>query len=144
MKKMKKIKIKNIRHFITGVLCAILSLFSLGVLILNGFSTKYFVSAILLILFSLISFIYSFSTKGLTEEIRENIDERDSFLTMKSAHKTLQIANWLFYSIVMFLLLLYGFTKVFAFLLSAMTLCSVLVILFILMIIVNCYYEKHE
>jgi len=141
---MRKVKIKSIRHFITGILCAVLSLISLGVLIFNGFSMKYFVSAILLILFSLISFIYSFSTKGLMEEIRENVDERDNFLTMKSAHKTLQIANWIFYSIVMILLLLYGFTKVFVFLVSAMTLCSAIVILFILMIIMSCYYEKHE
>ena len=137
-------KIKNIRHFITGILCAILSSISLGVLIVNGFSIKYFVSAILLILFSLISFIYSFSAKGLREEIGESIDERDSYVTMKSGHKTLQIANWLFYSIVMILILLYGFTKFFVFLISAMTLCAAIVILFILMIIVNCYYERHE
>jgi len=137
-------KIKSIRHFITGILCAILSSISLGVLFINGFSLKYFVSAILLILFSLISFIYSFSVKGLEEEIRESIDERDSFVTMKSGHKTLQIANWLFYSIVMILISLYGFTKFYVFLISAMTLCAVIAILFILMIIVNLYYEKHE
>ena len=137
-------KIKSMRHFITGILCAILSSISLGVLFINGFSLKYFVSAILLILFSLISFIYSFSVKGLEEEIRESIDERDSFVTMKSGHKTLQIANWLFFSIVMILILLYGFTKLFVFIISAMTLCAVIVILFILMIIVNLYYEKNE
>ena len=137
-------KIKSMRHFITGILCAILSSISLGVLIINGFSLKYFVSAILLIIFSLISFIYSFSVKGLEEEIRESIDERDSFVTMKSGHKTLQIANWLFYSIVMILISLYGFTKFYVFLISAMTLCAVIAILFILMIIVNLYYEKHE
>ena len=137
-------KIKSMRHFITGILCAILSSISLGVLFINGFSLKYFVSAILLILFSLISFIYSFSVKGLEEEIRESIDERDSFVTMKSGHKTLQIANWLFYSIVMILISLYGFTKFYVFLISAMTLCAVIAILFILMIIVNLYYEKHE
>ena len=137
-------KIKSIRHFITGILCVVLSLICLGMLIVNGFSIRYLISAILLIIFSLISFVYSFSVKGLEEEINESVDERDSFVTMKSGHKTLQIANWLFFSIVMILILLYGFTKFFVFLISAITLCAVIVILLILMIIMNCYYEKHE
>ena len=137
-------KIKSIRHFITGILCVVLSSICLGVLIVNGFSIRYLISAILLILFSLISFVYSFSVKGLEEEINESVDERDSFVIMKSSHKTLQIANWLFFSIVMILILLYGFTKLFVFLISAITLCAVNVILLILMIIMNCYYEKHE
>lgn len=137
-------KIKSIRHFFTGSLCVVLSSICLGVLIANGFSIKYFVSAIMLIIFSFISFIISFSVKGIDEEIVGSIDERDSYVTMKSGHKTLQIANWLFYSVLLILILLYGFTKLFVFLISAMTICAVIVILFILMIIMNCYYEKHE
>ena len=137
-------KICNLKSFITGVFCIILALICLGVLVFKEFNIRYIISTILLIALASISFVSSFKKGGIETEIIENADERDLFIAMKSGHITIKWLNQILFAVSIILILIYGITKNSVFIVSAITICAIIVLIFIIFLSVNLYYERHE
>lgn len=136
--------IKNRRSFFRAILYLALSLILIGAVIIKGFSFKVVVLGILTIIMSLISFINSFSKEGIEEEIIKEADERDLYNGMRSTQITLKITNEICYIGTITFLAVYGITKIEFFLTVAITLCSVIILMFVALFTTNGYFEKNN
>lgn len=136
-------KIRNKRGFITGLLSAVLAIICI-VSDLIYHEQRFLISGLLLILLSAMNFVRAFLQKGIQEELKENADERDIYLTMRSGHLAIQIINYTICASSFISLILYGLFKEPLFIAVAGTLCTVLVLIFITFLGVNIYLERHE
>lgn len=141
---MRTLKIHDIRSFVNGLLCTIISLICFGAILLKGFNIRYLIALVIIIAFGFVSFISSFSKKETSKWIEKCVDERDKYIVMKSGHKTIKTANWIFFIAADTMLFLYCFTKNILLLTSAITLCVVILVLFGLLLWFNIYYNKKE
>lgn len=135
-------KIRHARHFFTGLLCAVLAT---GVLLLSLVQTpspRHLVGAALLAAMGALEFWFAFSPNSLEEEIRGAVDERALFIAAQSGHAAARILNGLLFAGAMLSLLGYGFTKAAVWMAVALTLVAVLVVLFVVLLAANLYYEK--
>jgi hypothetical protein len=137
-------KIHNLKHFITAVGCMVLSIILLRISFSRGFNLKFIVGALLLVMLAIVDFIFSLKKGGNEAKIASLADERDLFVAMKSGRKTLQISNWIFGGLTIFCIVLYGIIKQKTFIIASMVFCLAILIMFLVLLIVNIYYEKHE
>lgn len=137
-------EIKSKKDFSIGIITIILATICFGAMVLKGFQFRFLISAIILLTWSVYSFFIAFFQKGIVEELKEDMDERDTYVTMKSGHKTLQIMNYVLSGSCFISLVLYGIFHISIFITIAITLCCILILLFLIMLCVNTYYEKHE
>lgn len=136
--------IKNRRSFFRAILYLVLSLILMGAVIIKGFSFKVMILELVTIIMSLISFINSFSKEGIEEEIIKEADERDLYNGMRSAQITLKTTNEICYIGTIAFLAIYGITKIEFFLTVAITLCSVIILMFVALFTTNGYFEKNN
>lgn len=136
-------KVLNKRGFIIGITTAVLAIICFAAYF-DYSEQRLMISGALLIALSAVNFIRAFSKKGVLEESAENADERDRYLVMKSSHLVVKIMNYVICSFTFVFIILYAIYKFPYFLVIAGTLCAVLILMFIVLMVVNIYLEKHE
>ena len=135
-------KIRHYRPFFTGLLCWLLASGVVLLSLVQGVSLRHLIGAAILAALGALEFWFAFSKNSLEEEIQGKADERALFIATKSGHMTLRILNGLLFAGAMLALLGYGFTKDALLMAVALTLCTVVVVMFAVLLAVNCYYEK--
>lgn len=136
-------KIKNRRGFAAGIITFLLGMASIIFYVISK-EQRFFISSILLIVFSLTNFNYAFTKKGILEELEVTADERDLYLTMRTSHVLLKITNYVLCTFTFLFLIAYSAWKASSLLIISMTLCAVTVFIFIAFLCINIYYEKNE
>lgn len=135
---------KNKRAFATGIIGTIAALICIGVIVIQGFQSRLLISLIILVAWSMVCYFMAFTQKGAVEQATEWEDERDRYIAQRSGHKALLISNYFLFGGCFFGLLFYGISKNPVFLTVAVTLCGVLVLLFLVLICTNIWFEKHN
>ena len=135
-------KIKHIRPFFTGLLCWVLAAGVVLLSLVQGASLRHLVGAAILAALGAVEFWFAFSHKSIQEEMGVKVDERALFIAAKSGHTALRILNGLLFAGAMLALLGYGFTKDGLWMAVALTLCGVVIAMFLVLLAVNCWYEK--
>ncbi len=135
-------KIRHYRPFFTGLLCWILTAGVVLLSLFQGPSLRHLAGAVILAVLGAAELWFAFSEKGLEEEMGIRTDERAQFIAVKSGHMTLGILNGLLFAGALLALLGYGLTKAAVWMAAALTLCGVIVAMFVVLLAVNCYYEK--
>lgn len=135
-------KIKHVRPFATGLLCCGLTAGVLLLALVQGPSPRHLIGAAILAVLGAVEFWFAFSKNSLDEEMGIKADERALFIATKSGHLALRILNGLLFAGAMLALLGYGFTKDVLWMAVALTLCGVVIAMFIILLAANCYYEK--
>lgn len=136
-------KIKNKRSFIIAIMTLILSCISLS-LYLSGSGDRFLVSTLLLAIIAIFNFVSAFSKKGFLEELSSEVDERDVYVVMKTSQLTIKIINYVLCTLVFVFLLAYAALKLQFLIVIAITLCGILILMFIVSLCVNIYFEKHS
>ena len=135
-------KIQHVRPFFTGLLCWVLAAGVVLLSLVQGASLRHLIGAAILAALGAAELWFAFSHKSIEEEMGVKADERALFIATKSGHMTLRILNGLLFAGAMLALLGYGFTKDALLMAVALTLCTVVVVMFAVLLAVNCYYEK--
>lgn len=135
-------KIKNKQRFALGLITSVLSITCFIIAFFDADKTRYIISAILLLIFSIVNYYYSFHQIDLIGEITEAIDEKDRYIAMKSCQALVQFLNYALLGATLLSLVLYGAFNFSAFLVVAITLCSVLILMFIMTLVINIMFEK--
>lgn len=137
-------KIYNKKGFIRGLSYLVIFLISLFCILFKDSSLKLLVLSTIIFLFSVTDLSRSVSKTSSLDDITEENDERDRFIIMKSSKKTMDIMIKLNFILTILFMILYGVTKnnilLGAFLVSS----SYITINFLVILITNIYYEKHE
>ena len=133
----------NARHLILAVLCGVLFVLCLVRIGLEGFSWQLAFSAVLLLLMEGIS-LRRYRTDAAQEQLAAAGDERDHLVAMKSCQTALRLANDLLFAAGALCLFLHIFFGGEAFFLVGVTLWSVMILLFVLVLAANQYHEKRE
>lgn len=136
-------KIKNRRGFAAGIITFLLGMASIIFYVISK-EQRFFISSILLIVFSLTNLNNAFTKKGILEELEDTADERDQYLTMRTSHLLLKITNYVLCTFTFLFLIAYSAWKASSFLIISMTLCAVTVFIFIAFLCINIYFEKNE
>ena len=135
-------KIRHYRPFVTGLFCWALAAGVVLLSLVQGVSLRHLIGAAILAALGAVEFWFAFSRKSIEEEMGVKTDERALFIATKSGHMALRILNGLLFAGAMLALLGYGFTKDALWMAVALTLCTVVVVMFAVLLAVNCYYEK--
>lgn len=136
-------KIKNRRGFAAGIITFLLGMASIIFYVISK-EQRFFISSILLIVFSLTNLNNAFTKKGILEELEDTADERDLYVTMRTSHVLLKITNYVLCTFTFLFLIAYSAWKASSFLIISMTLCAVTVFIFIAFLCINIYFEKNE
>lgn len=137
-------RIRNKRNLMIGVIATILSLLCFGVLIFVKTEKRFLTTGILLLAFAAWNYVLAFSSKGVLEEIQSKADERDYFIIMKSSHMALKILNYILCIGCFSSLIVYGAVRSSICIAVASTCCAVLIVLFVVILGSNVYYERHN
>lgn len=135
-------KIQHYRPFFTGLFCWALAVGVVLLTLLQGPSPRHLTGTVILAALGAVEFWFAFSRKSIEEEIGGKVDERALFIATQSGHTTLRVLNGLLFAGAMLALLGYGFTKDALWMAVALTLCGVVVAMFLVLLAANCYYEK--
>lgn len=135
-------KIRHYRPFFTGLFCWALAVGVVLLTLLQGPSPRHLTGTVILAALGAVEFWFAFSRKSIEEEIGGKVDERALFIATQSGHTTLRVLNGLLFAGAMLALLGYGFTKDALWMAVALTLCGVVVAMFLVLLVANCYYEK--
>ena len=135
-------KIRHYRPFFTGLFCWALAVGVVLLTLLQGPSPRHLTGTVILAALGAVEFWFAFSRKSNEEEIGGKVDERALFIATQSGHTTLRVLNGLLFAGAMLALLGYGFTKDALWMAVALTLCGVVVAMFLVLLVANCYYEK--
>ena len=137
-------KMKSKRNFVVAVSSTILAF----VCIVEWFFLKpewrFLVSAILLLAIAATNYSIAFSRKGVCAQLEQQADERDREIVLKSSHMALKIINYVLCIGCFISLFLYAAVPSSIIITVTVVLCTVLVILFAVMLGANLYYEKHN
>lgn len=136
-------KIKNRRGFAAGIITFLLGMASIIFYVISK-EQRFFISSILLIVFSLTNLNNAFTKKGILEELEDTADERDLYVAMRTSHVLLKITNYVLCTFTFLFLIAYSAWKASSFLIISMTLCAVTVFIFIAFLCINIYFEKNE
>lgn len=135
-------KIKHYRPFFTGLLCLVLALGCALSSVLHGPQPKQVVGLLLLVALGGVNFFFSVSKDSIQEELQGATDERARFIATQSGHKAVQIMNSILFAGSVLAFLAYGLTRQVCWMTVGTTLCAVVVVMFIVFLAANCYYEK--
>ena len=135
-------KIRHYRPFFTVLLCWVLAAGVVLLSLVQGVSVRHLIGAVILAALGAAELWFAFSQKSLEEELGAKVDERALFIATRSGHLTVRILNGLLVAGAMLALLGYGVTRDALWMAVALTLCAVVVALFLILLVANCYYEK--
>ena len=135
-------KLTNKRSLALAVLSLVLLAASLAAYFLQGREIRFLLSAGLALVWGLVQLYEAFHTKGAAELAAALADERDHYLAAKSSQRALRIFSCLLLAACFALLFSYGLWKRPELLGALAALCAAAVVLFVLLLGVNIYYEK--
>lgn len=135
-------KLTNKRSLALAALSLVLLAASLAAYFLQGREIRFLLSAGLALVWGLVQLYEAFHTKGAAELAAALADERDHYLAAKSSQRALRIFNCLLLAACFALLFSYGLWKRPELLGALAALCAAAVVLFVLLLGVNIYYEK--
>ena len=135
-------KIQHYRPFFTGLFCWALVAVVVAAALLQGPSLRHAVGAVVVAALGAVEFWFACSRKSIEEEMGAKVDERALFIATQSGHATLRVLSGLLFAGAMLALVGYGFTKDALWMAVALTLCGVVVAMFLVLLVANCYYEK--
>ena len=135
-------KIKHVRPFATGLLCCVLTAGVLLLALVQGPSPRHLIGAAILAALGAVEFWFTFSKNSMDTEMGVRVDERALFIATQSGHATLRVLSGLLFAGAVLALVGYGFTKDALWMAVALTLCAVIIVTFLVLLAVNCYYEK--
>ena len=135
-------KCTNKRSLALAVLSLVLLAASLAAYFLQGREIRFLLSAGLALVWGLVQLYEAFHTKGAAELAAALADERDHYLAAKSSQRALGIFSCLLLAACFALLFSYGLWKRPELLGALAALCAAAVVLFVLLLGVNIYYEK--
>ena len=135
-------KIQHYRPFFTGLFCWALVAVVIAAALLRGPSLRHLIGAAILAALGAVEFWFAFSRKSIEEEIGVKVDERALFIAVKSGHLTLRIVNGLLFAGAVLALAGYGFTRDALWMAVALTLCAVVLLMFVILLAANRHYEK--
>ena len=135
-------KIRHHRPFFTGLLCWALTAGVVVFSLVRGASLRHLIGAAILAALGAAELYLAFSRKSLEEEMGVKTDERALFIATQSGHLTLRILNGLLFAGAVLSLLGYGFTRNALWLAVALTLCAVVILMFVILLAANRHYEK--
>ena len=136
--------IKSKRNFIIGTITTILAIVSLGTWLFVKNGERFLVASVILEVFAVVNYMFAFANKGVLEELEGNADERDYFNVLKSSHMVLKILNYVLCTGCFVSIIIYAAIRSTICIAVAFTFCAVLVMLFVIMLCTNMYYEKHN
>lgn len=134
-------KIKDRHSFVNGTIFSVIGIVLLCVYFIVSRRT-FLVAGAFSLLFAASLIVKAFYSKGIVEEAGESADERDLFLTMRCSKTTIRILNYLCYAACIISLILYGIFKSPLLLAVAGTACAFIIVMFIVFLCANLYYEK--
>lgn len=137
---MRKVKSRNLNYLKNIIFGIILLVSSIYVMEQNNFQLKY-LSAIIIASSMIIANLVRAMGK---EDTISEVDERDIYNTMRSSKQALKIINFILFVLIEILLVLYTFTKTYLYLIMSITLTSLVVLMFLVILFCNLYYEKHN
>lgn len=135
-------KLTNKRSLALAVLSLVLLAASLAAYFLQGREIRFLLSAGLALVWGLVQLYEAFYTKGAAELAAVLADERDHYLAAKSSQRALGLFSCLLLAACFALLFSYGLWKRPELLGALAALCAAAVVLFVLLLGVNIYYEK--
>ena len=135
-------KIQHYRPFFTGLFCLALVAVVVAAALLQGPSLRHAVGAVVVAALGAVEFWFACSRKSIEEEMGAKVDERALFIATQSGHATLRVLSGLLFAGAVLALVGYGFTKDALWMAVALTLCAVIIVTFLVLLAVNCYYEK--
>ena len=135
-------KIQHYRPFFTGFFCWALVAVVVAAALLQGPSLRHAVGAVVVAALGAVEFWFACSRKSIEEEMGAKVDERALFIATQSGHATLRVLSGLLFAGAVLALVGYGFTKDALWMAVALTLCGVVVAMFLVLLVANCYYEK--
>lgn len=135
-------KLTNKRSLALAVLSLVLLAASLAAYFLQGREIRFLLSAGLALVWGLVQLYEAFHTKGAAELAAALADERDHYLAAKSSQRALRIFSCLLLAACFAVLFSYGLWKRPELLGALAALCAAAVVLFVLLLGVNIYYEK--
>ena len=109
---------------------------------MQGREIRFLLSAGLALVWGLVQLYEAFHTKGAAELAAALVDERDHYLAAKSSQRALRIFSCLLLAACFAVLFSYGLWKRPELLGALAALCAAAVVLFVLLLGVNIYYEK--
>lgn len=136
-------KISNKKSFALGIFTVLMAVVCIIVFGIRH-ESRYAAGCILFCALAVINFMKAFMRYGALEAIVEESDERDRYLLMKSSHMCLKIMRYVLTLSTFSTIILYGLLKNVYILTVSITLCSILVVLFLIFLSVNIYLERHE
>lgn len=134
--------IKNVKAFMTGITTLILSVFC--ILLTPQKGPRFWVACVILLLWSLFSFIHAFFKSPTESEPVILTDERDIFITLKAGKSALSLLHHLLVLSCLCGMILYAFFRSKILLPIIITLFSILLVQSLLVLLTNLYYEKHD
>lgn len=137
-------KVYNKKGLISGIITLIISILGVLAIFIKGFSVNLAILSIILFLFSIADLSRSFSRTASIEDILADTDERNKYILLKTSYKSMQILQFINFIVTILLMVIYYITKssicLGAFILSGIN----ITICFIVTLVTNIYYEKHE
>ena len=135
-------KIRHYRPFFTGLFCWALAAGVVLLSLVQGVSLRHLIGAAILAALGAVEFWFAFSKNSMDAEMGIKVDERALFIATQSGHATLRVLSGLLFAGAVLALVGYGFTKDALWMAVALTLCAVIIVTFLVLLAVNCYYEK--
>ena len=135
-------KIQHYRPFFTGLFCWALAVGVVLLTLLQGLSPRHLTGAAILAALGAVEFWFAFSRKSIEEEMGAKVDERALFIATQSGHATLRVLSGLLFAGAVLALVGYGFTKDALWMAVALTLCAVVILMFVILLAADRYYEK--
>lgn len=136
-------KVKNRRGFIVAVIASMLCCASIVIYCILK-EQRFLIASFLLITIAIFNFYNAFSKKGIVEELQDNADERDLYLTMKTSHILVKIMNYTLCAFTFLFIIAYSAWKNQSLLVIAITLCVIEIFLFVAYLLINILLDKKE
>lgn len=137
-------KIYNKKGFIKGLICLFISLFGIVSIVMRGFATNVLGLTTLIFLCAVTDISRSLSKPSTFEDIIMETDEREQYILLKSANKTLQILEGVFFLTTIALMVAYSVTNNRVLLVAFICSSGYITITFIIRFATNRYYEKNN
>lgn len=137
-------KIKNKRSFLVALIFATVAIVGLIVMLIKGLEWRLLAGILVALVWAILNFILSFIHKGVVEEMKDMTDERDRHIAMMSGQTALQILKYILYAGILISFILYIALQSTICLAVGITFCGILIVLFLILLITNLYYEKHS
>lgn len=136
-------KINNKKYFATGLVMVALGLCVLFIGIKDEANLRKIICSMACFAVGIITVYASLSNKKSAKELLNEVDERDQYITMKTGKAVTNIFNAILYIAFLVATILYGIFKTTELLVVIATLGGVLILLFVLVLRVNIYFDKH-